>query len=148
MEPGRTRKVYCGPAALAAVTGKTVGECERHVNRVRGWRNRPVHGMDDYEIEMALARMGIRTSSRKRERESLLRAGERLDPGLYVVTVTGHFVALERTAQGAVVSDTYGIQLLSQHPCRRKQVKRILQVVGTQTPAEEAAPGLAKLLRF
>lgn len=89
--------VYCGPAVLAALTGKHPHiEVRAAINRVRRRDpTRPVKGMTNSEVEAALRLMDVPCGVFCRGQYEMLRTFvERRPSFVGVVSVTGHLVCV------------------------------------------------------
>lgn len=122
---------YCGPSAIAAVTGKTCVEARIAINLARGARpNRGIIGLSSTDMMLALRSMGVLLGNHVISSRvvTLQELAESLEGSAnYVVNVTGHYVALCR----GVVADNrirFGCPV-SEHPCRRKHVRRYFAVM-------------------
>lgn len=100
-------KVYCGPAALMAVTGKRLPEVRAVVNEIRGRvPNKGIMGMKNVEMEKALRVLGVAFRYHEDKPKRQLR---HLIPDLdsdvrYVINVTGHYVSYYN---GVIIDNHY-----------------------------------------
>ena len=85
---------YCGPAVLSILTGKSTDECARVISSVNG--KYTIEGVKTVDLLEAASRMGFDNESVPTA-ASLFGTLIRLvnSDGLYIVTVTGHFIAIE-----------------------------------------------------
>jgi hypothetical protein len=130
-------RVYCGPAALASITGKPVSTVLAAVLTLRKGRTvtpswvrttkklpkAPVVGMTNWEAVATLKKLGWRVIERQafgRDRPTLAAFAGKLLPGVWLVGVTDHFVAVS----GRTFCDTKSRQPvpLRDAPQRRKLV--------------------------
>ena len=128
------RKVYCGPYALAALTGLSVDFIENQINYRRdkkpGSRVSWTNGWDlHYVGSMANLRMGDVTSL-ARENKTFARWLRERTPeqvnSKYLVLVTGHWVAVK----GRKMIDTYTREptFIRKAPHRRKRVQVVIKI--------------------
>ncbi len=144
-EEGQRGAMWCGPAAISALTGYSTTEVSRLVARSRNNRRgagrfsgtrsvRGVKAMTDREVSSALEALGYKARTSRvisggREATLAQWARDHADPiGSYVVLITGHFVAVHngqiidnRTCQWADV-------LRPGAPYRRARVKCAIRV--------------------
>lgn len=100
-------KVYCGPAALIAVSGKRLPEIRAVVNEIRGRvPNKGIMGMKNGEITKALDALSIDYDHwvlESNTRLSILIAT--LDEDYpYIINVTGHYVTYYK---GTIIDNHY-----------------------------------------
>ena len=127
-------RVYCGPAALIAVTGKRLPEVRAAINKAKGRPdNTGVCGMFNSELVEAMKILGL-----KYHREESFPAHVRtlsklvndklwcLPDRKYIINVTGHYVAVEN---GIVVDNhtRFGCHV-DEHWCSRKKVHAMFLV--------------------
>lgn len=140
--PART---YCGPAALAAITGaEAIPDARAWFNAVRGRpSNKPVMGAHTHELRAVLCSRGYGHVSTKIKRWDLTLqrfALEHAKPDTtYILEVTGHFVVLRngvavdtRTRFGAPVSLFRG---------RKARVREIIEILPNPQARHEAEAG-------
>jgi len=126
------KDLYCGPAALCAVTGMPPSIITQLVNRYRGEpMNTKIRGMTAIEMTYVLYKLGIPFHEKPVELrgESLREYAEKADPATpQIVLVTKHFVAL----YGGFVYDQHVPmgRLPGLHHSKRKWV-RVAWVIGT-----------------
>ena len=85
---------YCGPAVLSILTGKSTDECARMIGSVNGEYN--IKGVTLNHLLEAASRLGFDQESVPHATTlygTLVRLSQA--DGLYIVTVTGHFVCVE-----------------------------------------------------
>ncbi|WP_296083077.1 hypothetical protein [uncultured Agrobacterium sp.] len=139
---------FCGPMAVAAITGEPISRVRdafRLVRHGEGWihckRAPAIMGTLTYEVERVLSIFGYVGSWRVVDDQPTLaawleaRAGvERTHP--LVVQVTGHWIALsgwefcDTRSRGRVVD-------AEEAPGRRKRVRRVFVITERCTPAAE-----------
>lgn len=85
---------YCGPAVLSILTGRSTDECARVISSING--KYTIEGVELKHLLEAASRLGFDFES-VTPAASLFGTLTRLanNDGLYIVTVTGHFVAIE-----------------------------------------------------
>jgi len=126
------KDLYCGPAALCAVTRMPPSVITQLVNKYRGEpTDTKIRWMHASEIDYVLARCGVRFTKLPLELrgESLREYAEKVDPKTpQIVLVTKHFVAL----YGGFVYDQHVPmgRLPGLHHSKRKWV-RVAWVIGT-----------------
>ena len=85
---------YCGPAVLSILTGKTTDECARVISSING--KYTIEGVLLRDLLTAANRLGFDCEEIQPANSlygSLVRIASQ--DGLYIVTVTGHFVCIE-----------------------------------------------------
>lgn len=85
---------FCGPAVLSILTGKSTDECASVISRING--HYKVEGVQLPDLLKAADKLGF-TNTKIEPAATLFGTLTRLasDEGMYIVTVTGHFVAIE-----------------------------------------------------
>ena len=87
---------FCGPAVLSILTGKSTDECAKVISRINGKYN--ITGVELIHLEIAAERLGFKTTrilnTGSGTLYGALRAIATAD-GMYIVTITGHFVSVE-----------------------------------------------------
>jgi hypothetical protein len=85
---------YCGPAVLSILSGKSTDECARVISRINGQYR--VEGVQLNHLLMALDKLGF-DQMPVNPANSLFATLCKIanNDGLYIVTVTGHYVAVE-----------------------------------------------------
>lgn len=92
---------FCGPSVLSILTGRSTDDCAKIISQVNG--SYDVRGVWTKDLLEAAKRMGFKNEDMNLRNSSLFRALHsiaRID-GLYIVTLTGHFVCIE-VANGKV----------------------------------------------
>lgn len=91
-------RVYCGPGALIAITGKRLPEVRSAINAARGMRdNQGVTRMKLVHLEDSLTRLNARfekTVCTERTTLSALVANTLKKDVRYIVYITGHYVTI------------------------------------------------------
>lgn len=133
--------LWCGPAALATITGRPVSECMQAIRDARNWgRNKPIKGVSCWLLEQAAKRLGLRFEqvfttfggeNVMRPRPTLA-AWTRENKSKFadapvLLIVTGHYV----TVAGNSFNDNHTRTpvRLRRAPHRRKRVKAAWRVV-------------------
>lgn len=119
---------YCGPWAIAAVTGESQDRIEGMVQCHRGTR-KPVRGMWRSEVIWVLRSLGVGTRSFEYpvcSRPTLARwlDESRESSRQYIVNVTGHWLSVH----GRRICDHHGLLPIEQYPNRRKRVCCVIEV--------------------
>jgi hypothetical protein len=137
------RRLYCGPAAICAITGLDYETVVRPaINRRRGQAaNRGVLGMSYKHAIDTLADLGwgwVALLEDGHDRPTLRRFLERAPPDLtLLVHVTSHFV----TAHRLTVVDNHRIARWQDHPARRRQVRHAWWVFKQQGGGDAGLQG-------
>lgn len=93
MPAGRT--AWCGPAAIAILTGVPHSRIIDMVRRGRGkgWRAKPIKGMYAHEVIRVLRRLGCKIEQSEVYESTVTKfADDVRHAGAYLVNVTGHFM--------------------------------------------------------
>lgn len=120
--------VYCGPAALTAVTGLDAkGEIRTALNRAkRRKHNAGICGVSTDELEGAMNILGIKFTKHLVFKQNLSKFCENHN-GKWIIEVTKHYVAVEDNT----VFDNrirFGCDI-SEHPCKRMKVHSAYQIL-------------------
>lgn len=130
-EVSHNGRIYCGPAAIMAVTGLDLPTIRTAINKVRGRRhNAGVCGLSREHLCAALKELGVGYDVRTTHVPGSTL--ERVVQGMpadttYIIEVTGHYV----TVRNGVVTDNrirFGTTV-ADHPSRRKHVRACIVVV-------------------
>ncbi len=102
-------RVYCGPAALMAVTGKRLPEVRAVINKVRERReNQGVCGLSTTHLDKALQSLGVkfeRIEFPKEARVTLKEFKHRMVIGAtYIIGLNTHYVSCE---DGKLIDNHY-----------------------------------------
>ena len=131
---------YCGPGALAALTGHDTGETAKVLRTVTG--KRAIIGVSAKHFYWALVRLNpspVPMVVEAYAHRSLEFIGRQLAAGRYAILLTGHYCALEVHADGSVdVCDNmtvYPLPLLK-YRRRRKRVVQLWRIYGERHPME------------
>lgn len=130
----RPRKVYCGPYAVAALTGLSLEYIERKINHRRGKKHnssvRWVNGHDlHYVCIMANIRAGdveLRLDEKKTFARWLRERTPEQVKAKYLVLVTGHWVAVE--GRKMIDNWTRTPTFIRKAPHRRKRVQVVIRI--------------------
>lgn len=128
---------YCGPAALASVFGITPDDAARVIRRVTGKVR--VLRLRNRQLEAALNELGRYDKVVEVTHEdgktrlyhgTLERLADLLDKGVYIVSVTGHYVALDTRTMEVCDNHTMYPLPLKRYRMRRKRVKCVWLILG------------------
>jgi hypothetical protein len=123
-------RVYCGPGALIAITGKRLPEVRSAINSARGMRdNQGVTRMKLIHLEDSLTKLNTRfekTVCTERTTLSSLAATTLKKDVRYIVYITGHYVTI---LNGFLIDNQYRFGT-DVDDCRwaRKHVKAFLEI--------------------
>lgn len=139
LSPAVGRNRYCGPGALAILLGIDTDNAAARLRAITG--QRAIYGAHTVDMVQALrgAKEGVTVegvaaaglvigSTRK---PTLAQLAACLDPGVYLVNITGHFVVLRKTADGVDVADNHTVYPMPLAKFRRlrSRVKSAWKVV-------------------
>lgn len=98
---------FCGPAVLSILTGKNTDECAAVITGITG--NYKVKGVMRLDLLEAASRLGFANQPIETISNSLFGAISELihKDGIYIVTVTGHFVVIEINDKKAYFCDNH-----------------------------------------
>lgn len=143
----RGRGPYCGPTAIALLTGEPISRIEKMIRRKRGGgyrdstgRKMPIKVTYSWEVIKVLAQLGCRVDLPKKgvKGETLNAVVNECLPatGAYLIEVTGHFMV----ASGGMIADTTHKTPIPISEYRRKsrRVQRVWKVMAKSKaiPAE------------
>lgn len=126
-------RVYCGPAALMAITGLRLPRVREVINEIRGRRpSQGVIGLPVDVLRRALSKLNVAYSETEvHSRMTLERfVLEEAEPNVrYIVQVTGHYVSV---LNGLVIDNHYRFGTDIQDGCkwRGKHVTRYFRING------------------
>lgn len=142
LKPGRGwgsgRVKWCGPTALAIITGRTLIFCQRALAKQRGIDQRYLKGVTNRQMRRALNAMGFEMVGVIIERNPPSASGRRYMPTLrqyieeqqttaqfrsvMLINVTNHYVV----AQRGLICDNNRIDPIpvDRHPASRKRIER------------------------
>lgn len=94
---------YCGPSAIAILTGVPLSRIEKMLKRCRkGWGGRPVKSTYRWEVVKVLKRLGCKVEELKNPESTICKfADDVRHAGAYLVNVTGHFMV----SCGGIIAD-------------------------------------------
>lgn len=97
---------YCGPAVLSILTGKSTDECASVISSING--KYKIEGVELKHLLLAAERLGFDAES-VAPAHSLFGTLTRLadKDGLYIVTIKGHFVAVEVNGKNIYFCDNH-----------------------------------------
>lgn len=121
-----TKKIWCGPAALALITGRRLAYCHNKLARIKGIEPRYLKGVYNWQMEKALDQMGY-------ELRPLLERGTLASyidnrqntadmKSVILINVTSHYVV----AHMAQIADNWRPEPVpaKDHPSARKYINR------------------------
>lgn len=125
--------VWCGPGAIAAITGKPLSQVKEAIYGVRGKRS-PIMGMSEIEVAHTLRALGLRPAPARKyskdERPTLarwLRERYKFQMGkTYLVNITDHFVVIR--GRKFIDNQTLEPVFIRSAPKRRARVKSVRAV--------------------
>lgn len=136
---------FCGPAVLSILTGKNTDECANVISRINGSYN--VTGVMLNDLLKALDRLGfdqkavdgVAGASLYRTLISLVR-----HDGMYVVTITGHYVCIEVKDKKIYFCDNHTKEPIPAASSARlgMQVIAVHKVIEREKPPEPPKPVL------
>lgn len=100
------RAPWCGPAAIAILTGVPHSRIIKMLRRCRGpgWRAKPIKGTYAHEVIKVLRRLGCKVEQSEVYEGTLSKFAEDVrHAGAYLVNVTGHFMV---TCAGAIADNS------------------------------------------
>lgn len=111
---------FCGPAAVASLTGLTTDEASRLIRRFSG-KSRTM-GVRSLHMIQALRSTGIKVGARRTVfgAPTLKQWTSTIEPGCYLVTVTNHYMVVRVTKTTIQVVDSF-----NKEPTRIQDVKGI-----------------------
>lgn len=125
---GWTSTKWCGPTALALITGRTLKFCHNKLARIEGKEPRYLKGVYQPSMRRALREMGYQPERIPLVRQSLtlrkyieeVQTTEHFR-GVMLVNVTDHYVVINK---GMVVDNHRILPLpVREHPAWRKRIK-------------------------
>lgn len=126
---------YCGPAVLSILTGKSTDECANVISSING--KYTIEGVELRHLLEAANRLGFDCESIV-PANSLFGTLIRLAPseGIYIVTVTGHFVVIEVADKKIFFCDNHTKEPMPAAASARLQqkVKAVHKVVKRREP--------------
>lgn len=140
IDVSRKRGPYCGPTAIALLTGVPYRKIEKMIRRKRGASAKnvngayiPIKGTYNREVLEILKQLGCKTAPVKNAEQTL---GQFVDDqrfsGTYLIEVTSHFMVCE----GGSVADTTYLQPIpiEDYPRRTRKVRQAWRVVAPTLP--------------
>ncbi len=87
-------RAWCGPAAIAILTGVPLSRIEKMLKRGRkGWGSKPIKGTYAHEVVKVLKRLGCKVEPASVYESTITRFTDDVrHAGTYLVNVTGHFM--------------------------------------------------------
>lgn len=119
---GERGNSFCGPAAIVSAFGVSVDSATAAIREVSGKPN--VFGVTGMVMTLAINRLTPTRVPRMHPtpKQPLERLSTVLPPGVYIVLVTGHYVALDTVTQTVCDNATVYPMLLARYRWRRKHV--------------------------
>ena len=125
---GWTSTKWCGPTALALITGRTLKFCHNKLARIEGKEPRYLKGVYKPSMRRALREMGYQLERIPfvRQRMTLRKSIEEVQTtehfrSVMLVNVTRHYVVISK---GMVVDNHRTVPLpVREHPMWRKRIK-------------------------
>ncbi len=135
----RTNRIYCGPAAISAVSGRSIECAESWINYYRNARlDKVVVGSYSTELIAALHELGYRSkrtevydSKNSPTLAAWLRKRSNRN-AMVIVVLTSHFVVVK--GNKFVDNFTMNPVFIRKAPHRRSRVKEIISVTTNETP--------------
>lgn len=125
---------YCGPAAIAILTGVPQSRIEKLLKRRRkGWGNKPVKGTYNWEVRKVLERLGCKVEELKNPESTIAKfADDVRHAGTYLVNVTNHYMV---AAAGMIADNAHqdGVPAETYHRGARR-VQRAWRVIAPALP--------------
>jgi hypothetical protein len=125
---------YCGPAAVAILTGVPLTRVEKMLKRGRkGWGSKAIKGTYTWEIKKVLKRLGCKIEDMKNPENTICKfADDVRHAGTYLVQVTGHYMV----ACAGVIADNGNPQGIPLEMYGRggRRVRRAWRVIAPTLP--------------
>lgn len=120
-------RVYCGPAALMAISGQRLPEVRAVVNKIRGRKhNQGICGMYNSEIDQALKDLGFKYQYRESSWFPKLSKYEFKPNTRYLINVTGHYLTY---CNGVIIDNHYRFgTTMDECKWANKKVKRVWRI--------------------
>lgn len=128
---------FCGPAVLSILTGKNTDECARVISSING--QYVIKGVETSHLLEAASRLGFDSevvSHATTLYGTLVRLAR--NDGIYIVTVTKHFVCIEVEGGTALICDNHTKQPMDAAASARllQQVKSVHRIFKRREPVE------------
>lgn len=125
---------YCGPSAIAILTGVPLSRIESMLKRGRkGWGDKPIKGTYMHEVKRVLKRLGCKVQEVKNPVSPVGKfADDVRHAGTFLVRVTGHLMV----ARGGVLADSSnltGVPVEAYHRGTRR-VRNAWKVIAPALP--------------
>jgi hypothetical protein len=122
-----TKKIWCGPAALALITGRSLKYCHNKLARIKGVEPRHLKGIYNWQLMKALDEMGYEVIDNLLDRGTLAsyidnRQNTAHMKSVILINVTNHYVV----AHMAQIADNWRPEPVpaKDHPSARKYICR------------------------
>lgn len=127
--PPKRTKMWCGPSALAIITGEDYETCRATFSAING---RPVMGVHRSEMKLALLRFGYEMSPRQVEGELTLAAWLRGRTGfdakaLFLVVLSNHYIVVQ--GRKACDNHTKAPVFIRDMRLRRAKIQSLYEIV-------------------
>ena len=134
LQPAIGKNRYCGPGAIAIVTGLPTDEASRLIRAVNGKRS--IHGVSPYDLRQAFKRAKVALHDIPIAERMTVSSfiDSRLDfmfDGVYVLYVTGHYLVVEIHDGQAWACDNRTIYPVpfKKYSLRKKRIKQVWKVI-------------------
>lgn len=127
---------YCGPAVLSALTGESTDRCAAVISAVSG--KKEIKAVEQAHLIEALKRLRFSVEETSFKGSTLYGTLYRMhgEPGLYIIFVPNHVVAVEVIGTEIFICDNHSKQPLDIRASARltQKVDRVLKVVAKNPP--------------
>lgn len=134
LQPAIGKNRYCGPGALAIVTGLPTDEASRLIRTVNGKRR--IFGVSPYDLRRAfmLAKVTLSDVPVAKGVSASWFVKDRIAHGwngVYVLNVTGHYLVVEIRGDEAWACDNRTVYPVpfAKYSLRRKRIKQVWKVI-------------------
>lgn len=117
--------IFCGPAAIAAITGHTTDDVERLIQKLRA-NYSPVKAVYDTELYKIFNQLGWKVNTQSIAKGTRLFSfiSEMREDGYYVISVPSHFVVVYKEGNNRFFCDNH-----TKEPIRAGASARLMQEV-------------------
>ncbi len=117
---------WCGPGALAILTGKTTDETARLLRDVSG--KRAIMRIADRHMLVAMSKLGLRWDIQGPQRGTL-RNFTGSGPAIYLIVITGHYVVVDTSTMEVCDNRTVYPVPLAKYSQANKHVKEAWRMI-------------------